>query len=743
MIATTKIKMDLTGLRRQPCVDVMQDDQYSRNLEISLFTGGVKYVLPEDCGVLVRCRKPDGRVAVYDTLPDGTAACSVAENMVTVRLAPQVCTAAGKAELTVTLLHENTQLSSFAVALQVHPQPKGVAESEKYVNITAFLPQPESAEVGQYLRVAEVRNGKVTAVRTAAVPVGGATSEVSGAPDYVLAEAERVAEAVQNRQNADTLTLIACSDPHYSGVHTEAGQMAQSVNHCGQAIRALREKVHVDLLAMLGDLIWDGGEDPRQAMDAMRFVNTALAGGSENLPNLRARGNHDCLCGSDTGLTDSQIFAGIGAYNSGAVFDPENRVGGYCYRDFEDQKIRVVCINTCEASDGSFAVSDRQISWLKTALELSSLGDGWGSVLLSHHPLDWYGSGQAVVQTVAAAEGVLCAIHGHVHNYKVDTVAGTDIPRIAVPNVCFYRNNEYGQNGGAENSQGIEFGEEVTYGKTAGTAEDTAFCVITLDRGSGRVYADHYGAGYSRVVSLNGEALAVYSVSCALTNVTVSTLPGEMTQGAAFAARLTADDQSTLQSVAVTMGGADVTDEAYAAGVVRIPAVTGDIVITAVAQKDGTVDESPSGEVTDNLVPTSIDTDGSIYNGVGYQQGYRLNSSGSTSVLEGAIVSGYIPYAGEIICIGGSAAATAGTVGNYISLYDSSFNWLNSLGFDNLNAYGASWSQSGDQYQLTVDPAALSNTTAQEQLAAAAYLRCSLGAVAQAEDFTVTLNGSV
>ena len=37
MIVTHKIKMDLTQWGPPPCIDVVQDDKYSRNIQISLF----------------------------------------------------------------------------------------------------------------------------------------------------------------------------------------------------------------------------------------------------------------------------------------------------------------------------------------------------------------------------------------------------------------------------------------------------------------------------------------------------------------------------------------------------------------------------------------------------------------------------------------------------------------------------------------------------------------------------------
>ena len=47
-----------------------------------------------------------------------------------------------------------------------------------------------------------------------------------------------------------------------------------------------------------------------------------------------------------------------------------------------------------------------------------------------------------------------------------------------------------------------------------------------------------------------------------------------------------------------------------------------------------------------NQVPISTDTDGSIYNGVGYKENVRLSSSGSVSgtAQNGSVTTGFIPF---------------------------------------------------------------------------------------------------
>ena len=44
-----------------------------------------------------------------------------------------------------------------------------------------------------------------------------------------------------------------------------------------------------------------------------------------------------------------------------------------------------------------------------------------------------------------------------------------------------------------------------------------------------------------------------------------------------------------------------------------------------------------------NKVPSSIDTDGSIYQGHGYIEDYRLSASGELSAQTGSITTGFIP----------------------------------------------------------------------------------------------------
>ena len=317
-------------------------------------------------------------------------------------------------------------------------------------------------------------------------------------PSYVRTEAERVAKVVQSRQNANTITFLACSDIHYyspdnASSNVNADKMHEAVVSMGQAMGLIRERCHIDFAAMLGDMTWDYGETHDEALAEMRFVNTCLSEGFGSLPQLRMEGNHDDGYESGASLTAGEIFANIGAWNDGAVYG--DRAAGYCYRDFEDVKLRVITLNSSQYSGSAAQYNAEQVTWLTEVLDLSEKGEDWCSIVVGHHPLDWGRNGGVdPVPVVKSAGGLLGTFHGHIHNFLVGDITGTEVKRIAIPNAGYSRENQYGT------SYGVNWKESTTYSKTPGTAQNTSFCVVTIDLEQQKIYADHYGAGYSREI---------------------------------------------------------------------------------------------------------------------------------------------------------------------------------------------------------------------------------------------------
>lgn len=81
-----------------------------------------------------------------------------------------------------------------------------------------------------------------------------------------------------------------------------------------------------------------------------------------------------------------------------------------------------------------------------------------------------------------------------------------------------------------------------------------------------------------------------------------------------------------------------------------------------------------------NLVPLSTDTDGSIFNGVGYKENVRLSSSGgiSSSAQAGSVTTGFIPWGGDtdILRMKGVEWVHENGYHYYVNFYNSSKGFL-------------------------------------------------------------------
>lgn len=81
-----------------------------------------------------------------------------------------------------------------------------------------------------------------------------------------------------------------------------------------------------------------------------------------------------------------------------------------------------------------------------------------------------------------------------------------------------------------------------------------------------------------------GGTLPSYTVTNNLTHITTNNNASSVLYGNSYTATLTADTNYYIDSVAVTMGGVDVTSTAYNNGIISIASVTGNVTITAVGE---------------------------------------------------------------------------------------------------------------------------------------------------------------
>ena len=487
----------------------------------------------------------------------------------------------------------------------------------------------------------------------------------SDIPDYVKSAALEVARKVKAVQTDESITFLAMSDSHQL---ESSSDIVTGNLHAGMAAKTLAYILNLDFACFLGDYTAGSStttieEGKQHFAEINRDIDEAFFG----IPQFRTLGNHDSLqysaAQNGTALTPAELFELVGKYNDGAVYG--STTDGYCYRDFAGKKVRVICLNTADSGQKE-NLSDAQKLWFANTLkEAGGKGADWGVIVLSHHPLDWGGvciasnivhayvegtsitvsSGNTVDFSGSNSAKFLGAFHGHVHGFraaKLNYIAGSvgteyHAYRVATPNMCFARNNEYGQNGSME-YYGIEFGEETTYAKTAGTAQDTAFVVNVVNPSEQKIYSFCYGAGYDREIFIG-------VVTVAVTGISLDAVSGQLTVGASLTLTATVSPEdasnktviwtSSDENVAMVSGGV-VT--AVAKGSATITAKTQDGGYTAtyaltVTNVSYTVTNNLSNVSTNNSA-ASVDA-GSSYNAtLSPGSGYAL---GTVTVTMGGI----------------------------------------------------------------------------------------------------------
>ena len=470
-------------------------------------------------------------------------------------------------------------------------------------------------------------------------------------PDYVKAEALEVAKKVEAVRTSDSIVFIAASDAH------QLDTSADIVNgnlHAGMAMKALAYILPgIDFACYLGDYT-AGSATTTLAEGRQHFaeINADIDEAFSGIPQFRTLGNHDSLqyskAQNGSVLSASELYELCGSYNKGAVMGSTTQ--GYCYRDFKIKKLRVICLNTAEATEKEY-VSDAQKLWFADTLKAVGARAGWNVLILSHHPLDWgavyilsnivkayvdgsyidVGGGYRVNFKGSNSAKILAAIHGHVHCFKAAKLnyiannIGTEynVWRVATPNMCFTRNNEYGQNGSAE-YYGIEFGETTTYNKTANSANDTALVVNVINPSQQKIYSYCYGAGYDREVFYGVQTVAV-------TGVTLNASSGELTVGSHTTLAATVSPENASNKT--------VTWESSAPTVASV--VNG--VVTALAPGSATITaKTQDGNFTAEYALTVKAVTHNLLADYGYADNTRLSTSnGSEKAAAGYVTIGH------------------------------------------------------------------------------------------------------
>lgn len=581
----------------------------------------------------------------------------------------------------------------------------------------------------------EVQGGSTVRLPTAGkycdrdiiVTANGSAAEklkASGYPDYITPEVLEVVNKVNSVRTDESIVFVAMSDTHYcAGEDIEASSDEAKIDaatvQANQAAKAMSYLLDIDFFAHLGDVSSGSSEtEPEMLKKQIEGFNAYFREAKSDLPVFICIGNHDTGIYYHKLQTDGSIHTldGDYLYNNFTAYSASDKTvfggqgnGGYCYRDFEDKKLRVIMLNTSEklvARQIDNTTFGAQRLWLANVLlDLNSKENAseWGFIILCHYPADYgatmplsellkaYVEGTSVTITDPADSdyyqgdgtnatvdfaGVnnaafIAQFHGHIHNFltsklhvskkQADStflVTEYDAWRMCIPNGQFNRENTYGT------YSGISFSEDKSYPKTAYTAEGTSFVVNVINPSEQKIYSFCYGAGYDRVIGYGGTP--IYSISSTLNNVSISNNAIAIEKGTEYSATLTTANNYSINTVTVTMGGVDITSTAYADGEIYIESVTGNINIEATAVFDF------SGT---NQLAISTDTDGSIYNGIGYKEKSYLSSGNVVDSTMTIYTTGFIPCSiGETLYFENCTLKDAQGYHRF-ALYDSDKNW--------------------------------------------------------------------
>lgn len=373
----------------------------------------------------------------------------------------------------------------------------------------------------------------------------------SGA-DLIVTAGEPIVTASAATSDAPPVNIAFITDLHYSAVY------ADGLRHAAQGLSVIKETAQIDAVIYGGDYVNTNAE-AELAKSHISTCKQIFAGAAGESVEIWLRGNHDNIPYPDADGNDPRIGR-MECYNRtgrkqhnrrGYISNPADPGGNYGYIDLDGSKIRLICLNTADndhfgigdSLTDAYHVSGKQLKWIAdNALDFTGkeAPTEWGIVVASHVPVcsnDWmdahsytdasgatwtanvvnvkklivaYCNGNTFDTTVDGVSvtadftstteraSFICAISGHQHALTSYTDLGW--LTIGCPNASHLRTNEneYEQDADIDgNAYGTTAQE-----KTAKSATDTAFTVLTIDRAGGKIYAWCYGAGYNRSFSI-------------------------------------------------------------------------------------------------------------------------------------------------------------------------------------------------------------------------------------------------
>ena len=161
MLLTKQVTINLHYREAPVVLDVMQGDS-GRGLEVHFMAGEQTWEIPADADLVMQYQCQDGSGGVFDTLSDGAPAYTLADNVATIQLPPQICATAGCTKLQITLLSGGVQISTFHMEIRVAPQVNAKTAAGDYTNLAQWWEHMDHSDKIEWQEQLENRIAAVT-----------------------------------------------------------------------------------------------------------------------------------------------------------------------------------------------------------------------------------------------------------------------------------------------------------------------------------------------------------------------------------------------------------------------------------------------------------------------------------------------------------------------------------------------------------------------------------------------------
>ena len=129
------ITIDMVRKGVTPRVYAMQFDTDTRNVQVQMLSNGEPWEPPQGAVISLSYRKSDGTKGFYNLLEENVSAVHVSGNLVTVTLAKQVLTVAGKVDAALIVHSGDLRIATFPFEIHVTADPSaGKTDSDDYFN---------------------------------------------------------------------------------------------------------------------------------------------------------------------------------------------------------------------------------------------------------------------------------------------------------------------------------------------------------------------------------------------------------------------------------------------------------------------------------------------------------------------------------------------------------------------------------------------------------------------------------